>query len=68
MCSTNIVSRETLLAAKEHPDQYRDLVVRVAGYSAFSPHYRQIHKTILSRVQNIRWREFEKKTRDGVFH
>ena len=31
----NIVSRETLLAAKEHPDQYRDLVVRVAGYSAF---------------------------------
>ena len=31
----NIVSRETLLAAKAHPDQYRDLVVRVAGYSAF---------------------------------
>lgn len=31
----NIVSRETLLAAKKHPEQYRDLVVRVAGYSAF---------------------------------
>ena len=31
----NIVSRETLLAAKQHPDQYRDLVVRIAGYSAF---------------------------------
>jgi pyruvate formate-lyase/glycerol dehydratase family glycyl radical enzyme len=31
----NVVSRETLLAAKQHPDQYRDLVVRVAGYSAF---------------------------------
>lgn len=31
----NIVSRDTLLAAKENPDQYRDLVVRVAGYSAF---------------------------------
>ena len=31
----NIVSRETLLEAKKHPDQYRDLVVRVAGYSAF---------------------------------
>lgn len=31
----NIVSRETLLAAKVHPEQYRDLVVRVAGYSAF---------------------------------
>jgi pyruvate formate-lyase/glycerol dehydratase family glycyl radical enzyme len=31
----NIVSRETLLAAKERPENYRDLVVRVAGYSAF---------------------------------
>lgn len=31
----NIVSRETLLDAKQHPDRYRDLVVRVAGYSAF---------------------------------
>ncbi|NCI18393.1 formate C-acetyltransferase/glycerol dehydratase family glycyl radical enzyme [Cronobacter muytjensii] len=31
----NIVSRETLLDAKAHPDNYRDLVVRVAGYSAF---------------------------------
>ena len=31
----NIVSRETLLAAKNNPENYRDLVVRVAGYSAF---------------------------------
>lgn len=31
----NIVSRETLLEAKKTPDQYRDTVVRVAGYSAF---------------------------------
>jgi pyruvate formate-lyase/glycerol dehydratase family glycyl radical enzyme len=31
----NIVSRETLLAAKKNPGEYRDLVVRVAGYSAF---------------------------------
>jgi formate C-acetyltransferase len=31
----NVVSRETLLAAKAHPEDYRDLVVRVAGYSAF---------------------------------
>ncbi|GGA79603.1 glycyl radical enzyme [Neiella marina] len=31
----NIVSRETLLAAKQKPENYRDLVVRVAGYSAF---------------------------------
>lgn len=31
----NIVSRETLLNAKKNPEDYRDLVVRVAGYSAF---------------------------------
>lgn len=31
----NIVSRDTLLAAQENPEEYRDLVVRVAGYSAF---------------------------------
>ncbi len=31
----NIVSRQTLLAAKKHPEKYRDMVVRVAGYSAF---------------------------------
>ena len=28
----NCVSRETLLAAREQPEQYRDLLVRIAGY------------------------------------
>lgn len=31
----NIVSRETLLDAQKNPEQYRDLIIRVAGYSAF---------------------------------
>ncbi len=31
----NIVDRDTLLAAQKDPEKYRDLVVRVAGYSAF---------------------------------
>ncbi len=31
----NVVDRETLLDAQAHPDNHRDLVVRVAGYSAF---------------------------------
>ncbi|HUI71413.1 MAG TPA: glycyl radical protein [Spirochaetia bacterium] len=31
----NLVSRETLLDAKKHPERHRDLVVRVAGYSAY---------------------------------
>jgi len=30
----NILDRETLLDAKAHPENYRSLVVRVAGYSA----------------------------------
>ena len=31
----NMLSKETLLNAKAHPEEYRDLVVRVAGFSAF---------------------------------
>lgn len=31
----NVVSSETLRAAQQNPDQYRDLVVRVAGFSEF---------------------------------
>ena len=31
----NILDRDMLLDAKAHPENYRDLVVRVAGYSAF---------------------------------
>ncbi len=31
----NIVNREDLLEAKKHPEQWRDLIVRVAGYSAY---------------------------------
>jgi len=30
----NTIDTETLLAAQENPEEYRDLVVRVAGYSA----------------------------------
>lgn len=31
----NVVSAETLRDAQAHPEQYRDLVVRVAGYSDY---------------------------------
>ncbi|AYW44613.1 glycyl radical protein [Tetragenococcus koreensis] len=31
----NVVSRKTLIDAQKHPDKHRDLIVRVAGYSAF---------------------------------
>lgn len=31
----NIINKETLLDAKAHPENYRSLLVRVAGYSAY---------------------------------
>ena len=31
----NIVSSDTLRDAQAHPDKYKDLVVRVAGFSAY---------------------------------
>lgn len=31
----NVVDRETLIDAQKHPEKHRDLIVRVAGYSAF---------------------------------
>ncbi len=31
----NIVSKETLIDAQLHPEKHKDLIVRVAGYSAF---------------------------------
>ena len=31
----NVINRETLLAAKKEPDKYRNLIVRIAGYSAY---------------------------------
>ena len=31
----NVVSRETLLEAQRNPEKYRDLIIRVAGYSAY---------------------------------
>lgn len=31
----NVVDRETLLQAQQHPEQYKDLVVRIGGYSDY---------------------------------
>ncbi|MBR2571266.1 MAG: glycyl radical protein [Clostridia bacterium] len=31
----NIIDRQTLLDAQKHPEEYRDLIVRVAGYSDY---------------------------------
>ena len=31
----NIINRDTLIAAQKEPEKFRDLLVRVAGYSAY---------------------------------
>ncbi|WXG44601.1 MAG: formate C-acetyltransferase/glycerol dehydratase family glycyl radical enzyme [Promethearchaeati archaeon SRVP18_Atabeyarchaeia-1] len=48
----NFVGRETLLAAQKCPDEYRDLVVRVAGYSAlFTDLDRLVQDEIIARTE-----------------
>lgn len=47
----NVVSRETLLDAQEHPENYKNLVVRVAGYSAlFTTLSRALQDDIINRT------------------
>ena len=48
-----ILDRATLLDAKAHPENYRNLVVRVAGYSAFWVELTPaVQDEILSRTQH----------------
>ncbi len=48
----NVVSRETLLDAQAHPENYKSLVVRVAGYSAlFTTLSRSLQDDIIQRTE-----------------
>lgn len=48
----NVVSRETLLDAQKHPENYKHLVVRVAGYSAlFTTLSRSLQDDIINRTE-----------------
>ena len=48
----NVVSRETLKDAQLHPENYKNLVVRVAGYSAlFTTLSRALQDDIISRTE-----------------
>lgn len=48
----NVVSRETLRDAQKHPEKYRSLVVRVAGYSAlFTTLSKSLQEDIINRTE-----------------
>ncbi len=50
----NVVSRETMLDAQAHPEQHKDLIVRVAGYSAFfNVLSRQTQDDIIARTEQV---------------
>jgi formate C-acetyltransferase len=52
----NVVKRETLLRALETPQEYQDLLVRVAGYSAYFVELRkEAQNMIIDRTENAAW-------------
>lgn len=49
----NVVDRETLLQAQQNPERYRDLIVRVAGYSTyFTILDKAVQDEIISRTEH----------------
>lgn len=41
------IDRQTLINTQKHPDEYRDLIVRVAGYS---DHFRNLNKALQDEI------------------
>lgn len=49
----NVISRQTLIDAQNHPENYKGLVVRVAGYSAFFVELnKEIQDDIIARTEH----------------
>ena len=49
----NAVGKEVLLDAQEHPEQYPDLLVRVAGYSDYFVHLnRNMQEEVIARTEH----------------
>ncbi len=49
----NVVGTETLMEAQEHPEQYPDLLVRVAGYSDYFVHLnRKMQDEVIARTNH----------------
>ena len=48
----NVLDNETLIDAQENPVEYRDLMVRIAGYSAFfTPLNRELQNDVIERMK-----------------
>ncbi len=48
----NVVSKKTLLEAQEDPEKYANLLVRVAGYSAyFTQLSKEVQQDIIERTE-----------------
>lgn len=48
----NVIDRETLLAAQERPEEYRGLLIRVAGYTAyFTELGKDVQDEIIARTE-----------------
>ena len=53
----NIINTATLHDAQQHPEEYRDLLVRVAGYSDyFNDMTEQLQNEIIARTENDEYR------------
>ena len=43
----NVIDKETLIKAQQNPEEYKDLIVRVAGYS---DHFRNLSKALQDEI------------------
>jgi formate C-acetyltransferase len=51
----NVMSREDMIAAKKEPEKHRDLIVRVAGYSAYWTDLTEVTQDELIRRSENEW-------------
>ncbi|HSR30645.1 MAG TPA: glycine radical domain-containing protein, partial [Anaerolineae bacterium] len=50
----NLVDQEMLRAAQQRPEDYRDLIVRVSGYSAhFTDLEHVVQDELISRMEHV---------------
>lgn len=50
----NIINRKTLLAAQKEPEKYRNLIVRIAGYSAyFCDLSKDLQDDLIARTEHV---------------